>query len=110
AEGAEPERAATAGDRPYLVAAHSGVGVAAVVAEAVAAVVQHAQAARFGGDPDPVPWVDMYRGDDVSRQGGRVGRLVAPRHHLGAVMPRQSVGRRQPDVAIAIFDDAVDRA
>src|SRR5690606_28023277 len=103
-----PDHVALAGDRPGVVAADLGVLGHAVVGEAPPPRIEHAQAARLGGDPQPVARVHVQGLDRVARQRLRIARFVAPDAEADAVVARQAVGGSDPDVAGLVAHDRVD--
>src|SRR3546814_3529378 len=71
----------------------------AVVAEAAAGAVEHAQAAVLRSHPDPVARVDVDELDVVAGQRPRVVRLVPPHAHGQAVVAGPAGAGGDPDGA-----------
>jgi hypothetical protein len=64
---------------------------------------------RIGSDPEPPGLVLCQRGDETFRQAARVFRLVLEDAEAVAVVTMQAALGRDPDEALAILQQGVDR-
>src|SRR5690606_3738200 len=108
-ERAQPHLVAAAGDGEDVVTLELRMGRLAEMAEPGAGLVHHAHAAALGRHPDAVASVHVQRLDQVARKRGRVLGIVLPDPEADAVIARQAVPGRDPQVAFLGARDRRDR-
>ena len=106
--GADPHRIALRGERPHIVTAQCGLVLLAGVLELLAGGIQHADAAAFGGHPDPILRVHQQCLHIVAGQAARIRGVMAPHPHVHAVVAGQAVGGGDPQVAGLVVRQCLD--